>query len=140
MSADNFVVVRCFGANDYRWGNFSASAVYEYYEDEQFRHGPFSSDEEAHRNACDELPVIEYGFDEDILPPGREPIQDVPDKPLTVFDKALADMSRLRAMSQELYDSYRHEIINQGCYNPDKDKLVIKAKALFEELDREYDA
>jgi hypothetical protein len=101
MSADNFVVVRRFGKYDYRWGNFSASAVYEWYKDSQFQHGPFSTEEDAIRDAETALCIIEYGFCDDILPPGRPPWQDEPE---------LIDKDKALAVKQKIADELRQQV------------------------------
>ena len=63
MSADNYVRVRRFGPNDYRWGMWFASDDNPDYSDKRFKHGPFSSPNEAAENAWDELRIIEYGVE-----------------------------------------------------------------------------
>ena len=68
MSADNFVVIR-EKSDGFYWGMFSASSDYLWYPDEDFKYGPFSTKIDARINAEDELPIIEYGFYDDILPP-----------------------------------------------------------------------
>lgn len=61
MSADNYVVVRRFGPNNYRWGMWFASSEIDEHRDEDFKYGPFNSPFEASNDAWDELGTIEYG-------------------------------------------------------------------------------
>jgi hypothetical protein len=63
MSADNYVRIRKFGKNDFRWGMWFASNDEPDYSDKNFRHGPFKTPKEAAKNAQDELMVIEYGIE-----------------------------------------------------------------------------
>ncbi len=63
MSADNYVIVRKFGKNDFRWGMFFASEDEPDMSDKSFRHGPFKTPRGAAKNAQDELCIIEYGID-----------------------------------------------------------------------------
>ncbi len=62
MSADNYVVVRRFGKNDYRWGMWFMSDDIVDKSDEHFNHGPFNTPFEAADNAQNECVVIEYGI------------------------------------------------------------------------------
>ena len=63
MSADNYVVVRKFGDNDYRWAMFFASDGDPDMSNYKFRHGPFKSPREAANDAEDKCMIIEYGID-----------------------------------------------------------------------------
>jgi len=63
MSADNYVKVRRFGKNDYRWGMFSASDDEPDFSDEQFSSKSFKTPLDAANNAKDELMIIEYGIE-----------------------------------------------------------------------------
>lgn len=62
MSADNYVVVRKFGDNDYRWGMFFASEDNPNMSNKSFHHGPFKTPREAAINADEQLEIIEYGI------------------------------------------------------------------------------
>jgi hypothetical protein len=64
MSADNYVVVRKFGENDFRWAMFFASDDdYVTKDDKCFIHGIFKTPREAANNAQEELGIIEYGIE-----------------------------------------------------------------------------
>ncbi len=63
MSADNYVIVKKFGKNDYRWGMGFLSEGVPDLSNEFFKHGPFSTPLEAVRNAYKECSVIEYGIE-----------------------------------------------------------------------------
>jgi len=62
MSADNYVIVRKFGKDDFRWAMFFASEYEPDMSDKTFKHGPFKTPREAANNAEDELHIIEYGI------------------------------------------------------------------------------
>lgn len=62
MSADNYIVVRKFGENDFRWGMFFASDDPQRKTRKHFKHGPFKTQEAAARNAEKEVDYIEYGI------------------------------------------------------------------------------
>lgn len=63
MSADNYVVVKRFGKNDFWWGMWFASEDNPDFSDKNFNHGPFKTPLEAAENANAELEIIEYGID-----------------------------------------------------------------------------
>jgi hypothetical protein len=66
MSADNYVIVKRFGKNDYRWGMWFASDDDPDFSDVKFKYGPFETASKAAEDAvewCDG--VIEYGIDFD---------------------------------------------------------------------------
>jgi hypothetical protein len=69
MSADNYVTVRRFGPNDYRWGTWFASDENPDFSDENFKSGSFSTAWLAAKDASETLEVIEYGieFEENCL-------------------------------------------------------------------------
>ena len=63
MSADNYVVIRKFGDNDYRWAMGFASNDYSVEEfNKKFLHGPFKTPREAANDADEQLEIIEYGI------------------------------------------------------------------------------
>lgn len=63
MSADNFVYIKKFGPNDFRWGMGFADEVDDgYLPDDRLTNGPFKTPLEAKRNAEAECIIIEYGF------------------------------------------------------------------------------
>jgi hypothetical protein len=61
MSADNYVMVRKFGGNDYRWAMGFASDDYEL-TDKDFTHGPFPTPRAAADDAIQDCVIIEYGI------------------------------------------------------------------------------
>jgi hypothetical protein len=63
MSADNYVRIRKFGKNDYRWAMFFESEDNPDYSNESFKSKSFATPLEAANNAEDELMVIEYGIE-----------------------------------------------------------------------------
>ena len=63
MSADNYVKIRKFDENDYRWGEWSASDDDPDFSNERFTHGPFKTPQEAAQNANEECMIIEYGIE-----------------------------------------------------------------------------
>lgn len=63
MSADNYVRVRRFGPNDYRWGMWFASDDNPDFSDEKFSSSSFQTAQEAADDAWQELGVIEYGIE-----------------------------------------------------------------------------
>ena len=64
MSADNYIVVRKFGIEDYRWGMFFASDDgYVNKVNKLFNHGPFKTPREAEEDAYEHVTVIEYGIE-----------------------------------------------------------------------------
>lgn len=62
MSADNYVVVRKFGENDFRWGMFFDSDDNPDMSDKNFRRGPFKTPREAASDANEQCCIIEYGI------------------------------------------------------------------------------
>jgi hypothetical protein len=134
MSADNFVVVRCFGVNDYRWGNFSMSCAYQFYEDKDFRHGPFPSEEAATKDAEDTLSIIEYGFYDDVLPPDRRPAPDIIDK-----DAALAVKQKITDELRQQVSELREENKKLRVEAARKDSLFEEYKKVYHETDDDLD-
>jgi len=69
MSADNYVKVRRFGKNDYRWGMWFASENEPDFSDKNFEYGPFPTPQEAAKDANEQCWIIEYGieFEDDCL-------------------------------------------------------------------------
>lgn len=65
MSADNYIRIKRFGSNDYRWGMWFASEDNPDFSDKNYKHGPFYSAENAAKNAEEECLVIEYGIEFD---------------------------------------------------------------------------
>lgn len=61
MSADNYVVVKMFGDNDYRWAMFFASDDEENH-DKAYWHKGFKTPREAMVNAEEECTIIDYGI------------------------------------------------------------------------------
>ena len=61
MSADNYVIVKKFGKNDYRWASFSVSNDEEN-EDNVNWHKGFKTVSAASRNAIKICEYIEYGI------------------------------------------------------------------------------
>ena len=63
MSADNFVFIKKFGKEDFRWGmGFGDEVCDGYLPDERLTNGPFKSPKAAADNAYDESYIIEYGI------------------------------------------------------------------------------
>jgi hypothetical protein len=64
MSADNYVVVRKFGKNDFRWAMFFASDdEFVNKDDKCFIHEGFKTPREAADDATEKVDVIEYGIE-----------------------------------------------------------------------------
>jgi len=59
MSANNYVYIRRFGKNDYRWANVDADGPEPNTTD---FNGSYETPAIAQRAAKDAVPVVEYGF------------------------------------------------------------------------------